>query len=67
MPTLLRQIGETIMNDRWRVRHGLYGAWRVYRGEELIVVFTSWRRALSYARQEAAFDNLSITGIEMNA
>lgn len=55
------------MNDRWRVRHGLYGAWRVYRGEELIVVFTSWRRALSYARQEAAFDNLSITGIEINA
>lgn len=53
------------MNDRWRVEHGSYGAWRVYRGEELITVFTSWRRALQYARQEAAYDNLSIVSLEI--
>lgn len=55
------------MNDRWRVAHGSYGSWRVYRGEERIAAFTSWRRALQYARQGAALDNLSIISLEITS
>ncbi|GAA1149488.1 hypothetical protein MOX01_22670 [Microbacterium oxydans] len=51
--------------DRWRVKHGSYGSWRVYRGEELITVFSSWRRAVQYARQEAVYDSLSIVSLEI--
>lgn len=53
------------MNDRWRVVHGSYGAWRVVRGDTRIAVFGAWRRAYQYAREQAAYENLSIVSLEI--
>lgn len=52
---------------RWSVKHGSYGAWRVYRGGALVSVFSEWRRAYEYARQQALFDGLGIIGLEVTA
>lgn len=54
------------MKERWRVEHGtLLGSWRILRGEEVICVFWSWMRALTYAREEAIRENLNIVSIEV--
>lgn len=53
------------MNERWRVRHGYYGAWRVYRGESMLAVFNDRIRALNYAREQAIYENLNIVSLEI--
>lgn len=54
-----------MIGDRWRVRRGSYGAWRVCRGEVIIAVFTDRIRAFNYAREQAAYENLSIVSLEI--
>ena len=51
--------------DRWRVRLGSHGAWRVYRGESMIAVFSDRIRAFNYAREQAVYENLSIVSVEV--
>lgn len=53
------------MNERWRVVHGSYGAWRVMHGAARIAVFTAWWRAYEYAREQAVYENLNIVSIEV--
>lgn len=49
--------------DRWRVRRGSYGSWRVYRGEVMIAVFNDRIRAFNYAREQAIYENLNIVSL----
>jgi hypothetical protein len=51
--------------DRWRVRRGSYGSWRVYRGEVMIAVFNDRIRAFNYAREQAVYENLNIVSLEI--
>lgn len=55
------------MNERWRVQKGTWGAWRVYRGDELVTVFGNWRRAFLYARQEAIYESWGIVSVEITS
>lgn len=51
--------------DRWRVRRGSYGSWRVYRGQSMIAVFNDRIRAFNYAHEQAVYENLSIVSLEI--
>lgn len=54
------------MTVRWKVKPGsLHEMWRVYRGDSMIAVFEDRDRAFNYARQQAAYENLSIVSLEI--
>jgi len=53
--------------NRWRVVRGAWGSWIVFRGTDPQSVFLTWRKAYDFARQEAAYEGLSILGLEVTA
>lgn len=56
------------MTSRIRVAHTESGCWGVYRGTYMISIYppNMWVHAYRSARVEAAYQNLGITGIEIN-
>lgn len=56
------------MTSRIRVAHTESGCWAVYRGTTAIDIYPSFMWAYAYraARNEAIYQNLGITGIEIN-
>lgn len=56
------------MTSRIRVAHTESGCWAVYRGTYVLDIYPSfmWAYAFRAARNEAIYQNLGITGIEIN-
>lgn len=54
--------------SRIRVAHTESGCWAVYRGTYVLDIYPSFMWAYAYraARNEAIYQNLGITGIEIN-
>jgi len=57
------------MTSRVRVAHTESGCWGVYRGTYMLTIYPPfmWAYAYQAARNEAIYQNLGITGIEMSA
>lgn len=56
------------MSGRLSVRHTPSGCWAVRRDTYVLDIYPAhmWRFAYNEARREAIYQNLSITGIEIN-